>query len=166
MSWLLVPSQFKFYPNDSIRDPLPTIITFPFTLSTVPHLKKLTIRSTVLIHRSCVGRVPCWDHDSEVPLAAITQLITTAPSSLKELMLEINFIQGGATESLPNADVIWSPLISLATKCSSLSIKVYLSVWSTRAWGIKPLPAIFSPVYCNKMMQFVERGVLVFMPLA
>ena len=156
----LVSSIFKFSLDDNIPELLPTINTFPFTLSAAPHLKKLSVCSEPLIRRPFVAylKAPYWQHYSDVP--AITQLIRTAPPSLEELILKIKFNEG-QSGPLPNGHVIWSPFIPLATECSSLPIKVYLSARFRR---MKPQPAVISD--CKEMTRFVEQGVFILMPPA
>ena len=148
----LVSSTF-FFSLDG--NPLPNINTPPFTLSTASHLKKLSVYSRPFIFRDYVGHLnaPYWKHFSHVP--AITQLIRTSPPSLEELILKVNFKEE-ESGPLPNGHVIWSPFIPLATECSSLPIKVYLSAQFRR---MKPQPAVNSD--CKEMTRFVEQGVFV-----
>ena len=118
---------------------------FPFTLAGLSHLEWLTIYA----RPSTTG--PEYDHLSPVP--GITELISTAPPSLRRLSLDLYLFWDPGT-------VFWSFFVPLAARCSSLSITVSVSLLIRQG----PHNVSSALAHCAGLKPYVEKGVFVVIP--
>ena len=165
----------------SILIPLSTAQRIPVTLSTLPHLERLIIRT--VLHYVAINEL--WGFYSPIP--AITQLFSTNTPSLKHIFLNFSCTIGSyrsvPAKSLPwssFSEVICTPLVHLLStisafgcpgSSSAVSIQVDLrpggasSSYLVRTPG--PMPRAI-PQYIihsllsssKELMPFVEQGII------
>src|SRR6266545_5909587 len=122
-------------------------------ISVVPlqcHLEQLTIYTYTTLYGS-------GNHLSPIP--AIAELISTTLSSLKKIFLNFPFGLWGLDHG-PN----WFLFTTLATKCSSLSIKIYIALMHLDLKIICPGPLsnnLSLLTGFHELIPYVEKGVVV-----
>jgi len=141
--------------------------TLPFTLSTLPHLERITVRAKVNFTIS-----DTWDgrlrRRFSSPIPAIKHANKTISSQrLKLLKLDFYFTIDGHHRPLPPAEVIWSSLVQLVAEspfpCIKLHVKVAVDIWR-RYRDIAPDIMLNSLAESAELMSYVNRGVLVLIP--
>ena len=191
LSWHLAYSYLPFAGDYDFNMPLidhGTTQKIPVTLSTLPHLERLTICATLLYTDHVrIGLSSLWGFYSPIP--TITQLFSSSNTlSFKLLNLDFYFtIQGQSlvqTKSLPwslLSDVICTPLVHLlasisAFECSgsssavSIRVNLHLRWASTTSRSLtigRPIPLNVIHSFLagsNELMQFVEQGRLIVTP--
>jgi len=140
--------------------------TVPFTLSTLPHLERITVRAKVNF-----SIFDAWDgrlrRRFSSPIPAIKHAMKTISSQrLKLLKLDFYFTIDGH-HPLPPAEVIWSSLVQLVAEspfpCIKLHVKVAVDAWR-RYRDIAPDIMLNSLAESAELMSYVNRGVLVLIP--
>jgi len=141
--------------------------TFPFTLSTLPHLERITVRAKVnfTISDTWNGRLR---RRFSSPIPAIKHANKTISSQrLKLLKLDFYFTIDGHYGPLPPAEFIWSSLVQLVAEspfpCIKLHVKVAVDIWH-RYRDIAPDIMLNSLAESAELMSYVNRGVLVLIP--
>ena len=192
LSWHLAQSYLPFAGDYDFNMPLigyGATKKIPVTLSTLPHLKQLTIRAT--LHYTDHDRLGLWSlWGFYSPIPAITQLFSSSDTlSFEVLNLDFDFsIQGQSlvqTKSLPwslLSDVICTPLVHLLSTISAFERSISSSAVSIRVnlrlrgasrpltlrgsfYRAIPLNVIHSLLSGSKeLMQFMAQGMLVVTP--
>ena len=134
------------------------VLLFPFTLADLFHMERLTIFMVCALWPRGDG----WDQYSPTP--AITELISTAPPTLKQVFLEFTLL----LQNLPDPDTAWAPLVPLMEKCSSLSITISVcakfKIQDERDKYLCPSEIFSSLSGCGGLKQYVEKGVFILIP--
>ena len=139
----------------------------------LPSIERLFFRTKIDLLQN---QIPRSEHPREggyhwtlhAPIPAMLQMLKLSPS-LTHLFLNFRYSiwRCGLNNPLPRADDIWFPFLSLATECLSPSIKIYVFMVGGVVHGsvryTYPLDLIHTSIAdCPRLMEFVEKGVIVF----
>jgi len=132
------------------------ITLFPFTLAGLFHIERLAIFMICSLQPN--GRyIYVWDHSGYSPALAITELISTAPPTLRQLFLELEDTL--LSSNFPNPDAVGAPLIPLVEKCSS-PIRPCAKFRIQGRYDERLSPSDISSLFgCDELKPYMEKGV-------
>ena len=137
----------------------------PLTLSSLICLEKLTIGADLEFHFQSGYRGLPDLYGFSSSISAITQLLRTV-SSLQRLTLGFRFHINNQLQLPYDPEALWSPLVALVSESSSPHIDLRVSASQLpRFTAISPEIITSSFALCPALMQLVEQGVLVIIPV-
>ena len=115
---------------------------FPFKLTDLVHLEHLTIYGAE-------------DWENAFPVQGLMELISTAAPTLKQVHLHLKW------DLYLRCPGIWLPFVPLATKCSSSSVTIHLSMHCHGEPAVLASYDPRSPTKCVGLKPYVEAGCFV-----
>lgn len=141
-------------------------LNFPFTLSALSHLEKLTFRAEVRLGNKTYAPDVYDQREREFlsPIPAIKNVLKTISSkTLQLLKIEFRFV---INNYLASAKVIWAPLVRLLAEspfpCVNFHVGATFSSFADE--NVVPDLILNSLVESEELMRYVKRGVLVITP--